>query len=120
MIAMLSTSSGTFNIYNSTLNGGGSYSAFAARGFNASGYGQINVYDTDISNVNYLVSTNTTNKSTVNTVTTFYSSKVSNVAQWAYEPDFATIVAVGNKIPESLLMEDEVLLQYYDIAASRV
>jgi hypothetical protein len=34
--------------------------------------------------------------------------------------DFATIVAVGNKIPESLLMEDEVLLQYYDIAASRV
>lgn len=34
--------------------------------------------------------------------------------------DFATIVAVGNKLPEELLMTDEVLLQYYDIAASRV
>ncbi|MCD8293678.1 MAG: DNA methylase, partial [Clostridia bacterium] len=34
--------------------------------------------------------------------------------------DFATIIAVGNKIPESLLMEDETLLQYYDIASSRV
>lgn len=34
--------------------------------------------------------------------------------------DFATIVAVGNKLPEELLMTDEVLLQYYDIASSRV
>ncbi|CEA16534.1 N6-adeinine specific methyltransferase [Fermentimonas caenicola] len=34
--------------------------------------------------------------------------------------DFATIVNVGNRLPESLLMEDEVLLQYYDIASSRV
>lgn len=34
--------------------------------------------------------------------------------------DFATIVKVGNRLQESLLMEDEVLLQYYDIASSRV
>ncbi|HHU27161.1 MAG TPA: site-specific DNA-methyltransferase [Bacteroidales bacterium] len=34
--------------------------------------------------------------------------------------DFATIVQVGNRLPESLLMEDEALLQYYDIASSRV
>lgn len=34
--------------------------------------------------------------------------------------DFATIVAVGDKLPEQLLMEDEILLQYYDIASSRV
>lgn len=34
--------------------------------------------------------------------------------------DFATIVAVGNKLPEELLMTDDVLLQYYDIASSRV
>lgn len=36
------------------------------------------------------------------------------------EKDFATIVMVGDKIPENLLTEDEVLLQYYDIASSRV
>lgn len=34
--------------------------------------------------------------------------------------DFATIVAVGDKIPEELLTTDEILLQYYDIASSRV
>ncbi len=34
--------------------------------------------------------------------------------------DFATIVSVGDKIPEELLTTDEVLLQYYDIASSRV
>lgn len=34
--------------------------------------------------------------------------------------DFASIVNVGNKIPEELLTTDEVLLQYYDIASSRV
>lgn len=34
--------------------------------------------------------------------------------------DFATIVQVGNRLPEALLMEDEALLQYYDIASSRV
>lgn len=34
--------------------------------------------------------------------------------------DFSTIVEVGNRLPESLLMEDETLLQYYDIASSRV
>lgn len=33
---------------------------------------------------------------------------------------FADIVAVGDHIPESLLTEDEVLLQYYDIAQSRI
>lgn len=34
--------------------------------------------------------------------------------------DFATIVNVGDKIPEELLTTDDVLLQYYDIASSRV
>jgi len=36
------------------------------------------------------------------------------------EKDFKTIVDVGNKIPNNLLMEDEVLLQFYDIASSKV
>lgn len=36
------------------------------------------------------------------------------------DKDFETIIAVGNRIPNNLLMEDEVLLQYYDIASSRV
>ena len=34
--------------------------------------------------------------------------------------DFKTIVTIGDSIPNNLLMEDEVLLQYYDIAISRV
>jgi len=34
--------------------------------------------------------------------------------------DFATIVAVGNKLPDELLTTDEVLLRFYDIASSRV
>lgn len=33
---------------------------------------------------------------------------------------FADIVAVGDHIPESLLTEDEILLQYYDSAQSRL
>lgn len=36
------------------------------------------------------------------------------------QKDFATIVKVAEKLPESLLMEDEVLLQFYDIAVSHV
>ena len=36
------------------------------------------------------------------------------------DKDFKTIVTVGDKIPNNLLMEDEVLLQFYDIASSRV
>ncbi|WP_340113660.1 DNA methyltransferase [Maribellus mangrovi] len=36
------------------------------------------------------------------------------------EKDFSTIVTVGDKIPNNLLMEDEVLLQFYDIASTRV
>ena len=36
------------------------------------------------------------------------------------DKDFASIVAVGDKIPNNLLMEDEVLLQFYDIASSRI
>lgn len=36
------------------------------------------------------------------------------------EKDFVTIVTLGDKIPNNLLIEDEVLLQYYDIASSRV
>ena len=34
--------------------------------------------------------------------------------------DFATIIAVGDKIPEELLTTDDVLLRFYDIASSRV
>lgn len=36
------------------------------------------------------------------------------------DKDFKTIVQVGDRIPNLLLMEDEVLLQFYDIASSRV
>lgn len=36
------------------------------------------------------------------------------------EKDFATIVRVGDRIPQSLLTEDDVLLQYYDIATNRI
>lgn len=36
------------------------------------------------------------------------------------QKDFKTIVQVGDKIPNNLLMEDEVLLQFYDIASTRV
>lgn len=36
------------------------------------------------------------------------------------EKDFKTIVEIGNKIPENLLMEDEVLLQFYDIASNKI
>ena len=36
------------------------------------------------------------------------------------DKDFATIVAVGDILPQNLLMEDEVLLQFYDIASTRV
>ena len=36
------------------------------------------------------------------------------------DKDFATIVMVGDKIPQNLLTEDEILLQFYDIALSHV
>jgi len=36
------------------------------------------------------------------------------------DKDFKTIVTIGDKIPNNLLMEDEVLLQFYDIASSKV
>lgn len=36
------------------------------------------------------------------------------------DKDFKTIVTVGDRIPNNLLMEDEVLLQFYDIASSKV
>jgi hypothetical protein len=36
------------------------------------------------------------------------------------EKDFKTIVQIGDRIPNNLLMEDEVLLQFYDIAYSRL
>jgi len=36
------------------------------------------------------------------------------------EKDFKTIVHIGDRIPNNLLMEDEVLLQFYDIACSRI
>ena len=34
--------------------------------------------------------------------------------------DYATIVSVAQKLPESLLQEDEKLLMYYDVASMRV
>ncbi|HZK68883.1 MAG TPA: hypothetical protein VFC36_04715, partial [Paludibacter sp.] len=36
------------------------------------------------------------------------------------DKDFKTIVTIGDRIPNNLLMEDEVLLQFYDIAISRM
>ena len=36
------------------------------------------------------------------------------------DKDFQTIVTIGNKIPQNLLTEDEVLLQFYDIAQSKL
>lgn len=36
------------------------------------------------------------------------------------DKDFKTIVTIGDRIPNNLLLEDEVLLQFYDIASSRV
>ena len=36
------------------------------------------------------------------------------------DKDFKTIVFIGDRIPNNLLMEDEVLLQFYDIASSKV
>lgn len=36
------------------------------------------------------------------------------------DKDFKTIVSIGDRIPNNLLMEDEVLLQFYDIASSKV
>ena len=36
------------------------------------------------------------------------------------DKDFKSIVTIGDKIPNNLLMEDEVLLQFYDIASSKV
>ncbi|WP_332029447.1 DNA methyltransferase [Kaistella sp.] len=36
------------------------------------------------------------------------------------DKDFTSIVNVGDRIPNNLLMEDEVLLQFYDIATSRI
>ena len=36
------------------------------------------------------------------------------------DKDFKTIIQIGERIPNNLLMEDEVLLQFYDIATSKV
>lgn len=36
------------------------------------------------------------------------------------EKDFQTIVTVGDKIPQNLLEEDEILLQFYDIAVNHI
>lgn len=42
------------------------------------------------------------------------------IKQCYQNDDFKTIVLVGDHIPNNLQMEDEVLLQFYDIAISRV
>ena len=44
----------------------------------------------------------------------------SGFKQCYQDKDFKTIVQIGDRIPNNLLMEDEVLLQFYDIASSRV
>jgi DNA modification methylase len=36
------------------------------------------------------------------------------------DKDFQSIITIGDKIPNNLLMEDEVLLQFYDIASTRI
>lgn len=36
------------------------------------------------------------------------------------DKNFADIILVGDRIPQNLLTEDEVLLQYYDIASSKI
>lgn len=36
------------------------------------------------------------------------------------DKDFKSIISIGDRIPNNLLMEDEVLLQFYDIASSKV
>ena len=36
------------------------------------------------------------------------------------DKDFKTIVTIGDRIPNNLLMEDEVLLQFYDIASAKI
>lgn len=36
------------------------------------------------------------------------------------DKDFSTIILVGNKIPQNLRDEDEVLLQFYDIAVNKI
>ncbi len=36
------------------------------------------------------------------------------------DKDFSTIVMVGDKIPQNLLTEDDILLQFYDIARTRI
>lgn len=36
------------------------------------------------------------------------------------DKDFQTIIQVGDRIPNKILMEDEVLLQFYDIASTKV
>lgn len=36
------------------------------------------------------------------------------------DKDFKTIITVGDRIPNNLLMEDEVLLQFYDIASAKI
>jgi hypothetical protein len=44
----------------------------------------------------------------------------SGFKQCYQDKDFKSIVIIGDKIPNNLLMEDEVLLQFYDIASSRI
>ena len=36
------------------------------------------------------------------------------------DKDFSTIILLGNKIPQNLRDEDEVLLQFYDIAVNKI
>ena len=40
--------------------------------------------------------------------------------QCYHDKDCKTSVPIGDRIPNNLVVEDEVLLQFYDIASSRV
>jgi len=51
---------------------------------------------------------------------TFFLSRDSAESKQCFKgKDFQTILLLGDKIPQNILTEDEVLLQYYDIAQMR-
>jgi len=59
--------------------------------------------------------------SRANKIKTFRTEAVRAGFKAAYDAkDYATIVSVAHKLPESVLQEDEKLLMYYDVASMRV
>jgi predicted RNA-binding Zn-ribbon protein involved in translation (DUF1610 family) len=60
-------------------------------------------------------------QSTSNTLKTFRTEAIRAGFKTAYDAkDYATIVSVARKLPETVLQEDEKLLMYYDVASMRV